>query len=205
MSLSGRSRKPGKVFAIAAAGAVIAAISLVYAWDQNNRYGEVPCADGSAPLTGTGASALIVGFTTMEQAVANSDAIVVADVEKCVKVHSHPKSKEIRLTDIEVTVERSIKGDMPVGGTATVQLVTSGEDADYHVMKAGERYVLFLTFSHATSSYVPVGGPQGRFIIVDGLVYSLDGIHPDLSFINVKVEGQPLDDFLSEIQPLSSQ
>ena len=156
-------------------------------------------------MTGTGASALIVGFTTMEQVVANSDAIVVADVDKCAKVHSHPKSKEIRLTDIEVTVERSIKGDMPVGGTATVQLVTSGEDADYHVMKAGERYVLFLTFSQATSSYVPVGGPQGRFIIVDGLVYSLDGIHPDLGFINVKVEGQPLDDFLSEIRPLSSQ
>lgn len=154
------------------------------------------------PSAGTSASALIVGFTTMEEVVANSDAIVVADVEKCVKVHSHPKSKEVRLTDFELRIERSIKGDMPIGSTTTVQLVTSGEDAEYHLMKAGERYVLFLTFNQVTSSYVPVGGPQGRFIIVDGLVYSLDGIHPDLSFINVKVEGQPLDDFISEIQPL---
>ena len=205
MSSHGRSRKLVTIFALAAAGVVIAAVSMVYAMDQNNRYGEVPCAEDSVPLTGGSTSAPVVGFTTLEEVVANSDAIVVADVENCVKVHSHPKSKEVRLTDIEVTIERSIKGDMPVGGSATVQLVTSGEDAEYHLMKAGERYVLFLTFNQITSSYVPVGGPQGRFMILDGLVYSLDGIHQDLSYINVKVDGEPLDGFLSEIQTLSIQ
>ena len=205
MSSPGRNKKIARIAAVAAASVVIATVSLVYAVDQDNRYGEVPCAEGSAPSIGTSASTLVVGFTTMEEVVANSDAIVVADVEKCVKVHSHPKSKEVRLTDIEVTIGRSIKGDMPAGSIATVQLVTSGEDAEYHLMKAGERYVLFLTFNQVTSSYVPVGGPQGRFMIVDGFVYSLDGIHPDLSFINVKVDGQPLDDFLSDIQSLSIQ
>jgi len=67
-------------------------------------------------------------------------------------------------------------------------------------MQAGERYVLFLTFNQITSSYVPVGGPQGRFVIVDDLVYSLDSIYPNLGYINVKVDGQPLDDFLSEVE-----
>ena len=85
-----------------------------------------------------------------------------------------------------------------------VQLVTTGEDADYHLMKQGERYVLFLTFNQVTSSYVPVGGPQGRFkVSSDGLVYSLDSIYPDMGFINVKVDGQPLGDFLSDIRSLS--
>ena len=197
----GRHKKIARIIAIAAAGAVIATISLAYAMDQINRYGEVSCRDDSAPSSGNSASSLVVGFTTLEEIVANSDAIVIADVDRCVKVHSHPKAKEIRLTDIEVTIGKSIMGDLRPGATVSVQLVTSGEDAEDHVMLAGERYVLFLTFNQITSSYVPVGGPQGRFVIVDDLVYSLDSIYPNLGYINVKVDGQPLDDFLSEIEP----
>ena len=198
----GHHKKIARIIAIAAAGAVITTISLAYAMDQINRYGEVPCREeDSAPSSGNSTSALVVGFTTLEEIVANSDAIVIADVDRCVKVHSHPKAKEIRLTDIEVTIEKSIMGDLRPGATVSVQLVTSGEDAEDHVMLAGERYVLFLTFNQITSSYVPVGGPQGRFVIVDDLVYSLDSIYPNLGYINVKVDGQPLDYFLSEIEP----
>lgn len=205
MSSLGRQKKIARIIAIAVAGVVIASVSVVYAMDQFNRFGEVPCREEDGAFSSSSESALIVGFTTLEEVVGNSDAIVVADVQKCVKVHSHPKSKEIRLTDFDVTVENSVKGDLPIGRTLTVQLVTSGEDAEYHLMKAGERYVLFLTFNQITSSYVPVGGPQGRFKVVEGLVYSLDGIYPDLSFIRVKVDGQPLDDFLSEIQSAFDQ
>lgn len=197
----GHHKKIARIVAIAAAGAVIATISLAYAMDQNNRYGEVPCCEeDNTPSSDNSASSLVVGFTALEEIVANSDAIVIADVDRCAKVHSHPKAKEIRLTDIEVTIEKSITGNLRSSETVSVQLVTSGEDAEDHLMQAGERYVLFLTFNQITSSYVPVGGPQGRFVIVDDLVYSLDSIYPNLGYINVKVDGQPLDDFLSEVE-----
>ncbi|HKU49743.1 MAG TPA: hypothetical protein VJP79_07315 [Nitrososphaera sp.] len=224
MSIPSGSKKLVRAVAIAAAGAVIATIGVAYALDQINRYGDVPCnppavsqksigqADNNDDNKNNKAAALVVGFTTLEEIVENSDAIVIADVDSCVKVHSHPKSKEIRLTDFEVTVTQLIIGGgggdddslLSPGKTLMVQLVTTGEDADYHLMKQGERYVLFLTFNQVTSSYVPVGGPQGRFkVSSDGLVYSLDSIYPDMGFINVKVDGQPLGDFLSDIRSLS--
>ncbi len=189
--------------AIVVAGVIVATGSLAYTTDQINRYGDVPCPSAAAP-SGNGASAMSVGFTTMEEIVSNAEAIVVSYVDGCSKVHSHPKSREIRLTDFEVKIVKSVKGNIPVGKTITVQLVTSGEDWDYHLMNTGERYVLFLTFNQITSSYVPVGGPQGRFLIGEGdLVYSLDGIYPDMSFISVKVDGQPLEEFLSGVQSKS--
>ena len=204
MNLPGRSKKLAKIIAISAAGVLVATLGAAYALDQINRYGDVPCREEDAqPSLGNKAAALTVGFTTLEEIVANSDAIVVADVDRCVKVHSHPKSKEVRLTDFEVTIEKTIRGDLPEGRTVIVQLVTSGEDSDYHIMKAGERYVLFLTFTQITSNYVPVGGPQGRFLIDNDLVYSLDGIYSDLDFLKVNVDAMPLDDFVTESQSLS--
>lgn len=203
--MPGRRKKLAKVIALSAAGALVATLGVAYALDQINRYGEVPCVQQvSAASTVGRAAALVVGFTTLEEIVENSDSIVIAQVDQCVKVHSHPKAKEIRLTDFEVTVEKTIRGDISEGKIVTVQLVTSGEDADYHVMKAGDRYVLFLTFNEITSSYVPVGGPQGRFLIDNSnRVYSLGNIYPDLGFLAVKVDGTPLEDFVKEIQSMT--
>lgn len=204
MSLPGGRKKAAKIAAIAAAAVVIATFSLAYAVDQNNRYGEVPCPQEASLSSGiNSASAMTIGFTTLQEIVSNADVIAVADVENCVKVHSHPKAREIRLTDFNVRVTEIVKGDLPVGNPVAVQLVTSGSDADYHVMKTGERYVLFLVSNQVTASYSPVGGPQGRFLINDDHVYSMDAVHPDVGFINVSVDGQPLDDFISEIRAAS--
>ena len=203
--MSGQNKKSLKIMALAAAGAIVAAASLAYAMDQNSRYGEVPCPAAGSATSGNTASAATVGFTKLEEIVANSDAIIIADADRCVKVHSHPKDKEIRLTDIEVTTEEVIMGDLQVGRPVTVQLVTSGEGAEDHPMQAGERYILFLTFNPITSSYVPVGGPQGRFFISDDHVYSLDSKYPDLAYINVKMDGEPLDGFVSQIRIMTGQ
>jgi hypothetical protein len=197
-----RSRK---IIALVAAGAIVAAASLAYAADQNNRYGTVPCPAESAIVSSNIAPTATVGFTKIEEIIANSDAIIIADVDKCVKVHSHPKDKEIRLTDIEVTPEETITGDLQAGKPVTVQLVTSGEGAEDHPMHEGERYILFLTFNQITSSYVPVGGPQGRFLIADDRVYSMDSKYPNLTYINVKMNGEPLDDLVSRIRTITGQ
>jgi hypothetical protein len=200
---AGRKRL-ATVIAIVAAGAVVATFGTAYTLDQINRYGEVPCPEGmNASTGGNSASAMIIGFTSLDEIISNSDVIAVADVDKCAKVHSHPKAREIRLTDFEVRVVKIVKGDLPEGGKVTVQLLTSGSDADYHVMKAGEQYVLFLSYNQVTSAYSPVGGPQGRFLVKDGQVYSMDAVHSDLGFINVTVDGQALDDFLSDVQGAS--
>ncbi len=193
-----------KVIAIVAAGAVVATFAIAYALDQTNRYGEVPCPKGTNASTGgNSASAMTIGFTRLDEIMSNADVIAVADVDKCVKVHSHPKAREIRLTDFEVRVAKIVKGDLPEGSTVAVQLLTSGSDADYHVMKAGEQYVLFLTYNQVTSAYSPVGGPQGRFLVKDDRGYSMDAVHSDLDFINVTIDGRPLDDFLSDVQGVS--
>jgi hypothetical protein len=183
---------------------MIVAASLAYAMDQNSRYGEVPC-PANVQAASNNPSAATVGFTRIEEIVANSDAIIMADVDRCVKVHSHPKDKEIRLTDIEVTNKQVIMGDLQPGRPVTVQLVTSGQGAEDHPMQAGEKYILFLTFNQITSSYVPVGGPQGRFIVVDDRVYSLDSKYPNLDYINVKLDGEPLDDFALQIRAMTGQ
>jgi hypothetical protein len=193
-----------KAILIAAAVVVATGISLAYMIDQINRYGEVPCPAEVATLDSYKASATAVGFTRLEEIVANSDAIIIADVERCVKVHSHPKDKEIRLTDIELAIGKVIIGEVQAGSSVTVQLVTSGEDAD-HLMQPGERYLLFLTFNRITSSYVPVGGPQGRFVIVDERAYSLDRIDPNLDYINVKMDGMPLDDLVAQLHAMTGQ
>ncbi len=198
MPFAAPGTKTAKYLVFVIAGGLIAVASAVYAVDQNNRYGEVPCGAQPMPAT-TGGSALVVGFTSLHEIASNSEAIVVAHVDECEKVHSHPKSRDLRLTDIKVTVEKQVSGSMSEGSAATVELVSSGSDADPHIMVQGERYVLFLAYNQITQSYFPVGGPQGRFQIVDGRVYSLDQLYPDGGFIQVKVSGQPLDEFLAAV------
>jgi hypothetical protein len=193
--------KTAKYLAFAIAGGLVAVAAAVYAIDQNNRYGDVPCSVPAATSTPGGSAA--AGFTSLHEIASNSEAIVVAKVDECEKVHSHPKSKDLRLTDVKVTVERQVSGSIPEGSATTVELVSSGSDADPHIMVQGERYVLFLAYNQITQSYFPVGGPQGRFQIVDGKVYSLDQLYPNTGFIQVKVDGQPLDEFLAAVKAAS--
>lgn len=191
--------KARRFFVAAAAGALVAIAIAVYVIDQNNRYGDVPCSV-AVPAAAGGGSAVSVGFTTLKEIASNSDAIIIARVGECEKVHSHPKSKELRLADISVTAEETVVGSISKGYSTTVELVSSGPDRDPHIMKPGERYVLFLAYNEITQSYFPVGGPQGRFQIVDDKVYSLDGLYPELGFIRVKVHGQPIEEFLSAVR-----
>jgi hypothetical protein len=204
MSLSRRGTTFAKVLAIAGAGSILAMFGLVYAIDQNNRFGEVPCTetDGKAS-TDSSALAQWVGYSSLKEMVGNADAIVVAKVDGCVKVYSHPKSKDLRLTNFGFVVEDSMKGTFSEGERVTVDFLSSGLDSERHLMKADERYVLFLAFNQITESYFPVGGPQGRFQVIDDQVYSLDNYYADLDFINVKVDGEPLGHFVSRIRTMT--
>jgi hypothetical protein len=188
------------VFAVA--GALVALASALYAIDQNNRYGDVPCSAQAAPAP-SGGSASVVGFANLHEIASNSDAIVVAQVVECEKIHSHPKSRELRLTDVRVAVEKRISGSISEGSTTSAEMVSSGSDADPHIMLQGERYVLFLAYNQVTQSYFPVGGPQGRFQIVDDKAYSLDKLYPNAGYIQVKVDGQRLDEFLAAVSAAS--
>jgi hypothetical protein len=179
---------------------------LVYAIDQNSRFGEVPCTetDGTASAD---SSALVqwVAYGSLKEMVGNADAVVVAKVDGCVKVYSHPKSRDLRLTSFGFVVEDPMKGTFSEGERVTVDFLSSGLHSGKHLMKADERYVLFLVFNHVTESYFPVGGPQGRFQVVDDQVYSLDNQYADLDFINVKVDGEPLDDFVSRVRTTTTK
>ncbi|HEX7034084.1 MAG TPA: hypothetical protein VF172_13880, partial [Nitrososphaera sp.] len=90
------------------------------------------------------AFAQLVAYSTLQDLVKDADVIVVGKVTSCIGIRGHPNAPNLELTDFNVTVERVIAGNVGAGDSLTVQLFTSGSEADFHIMNVGERYVLFL-------------------------------------------------------------
>lgn len=103
-----------------------------------------------------------------------------------------------------VTVEKAIKGNLKNGDVIT-QLQIADIDPAQHVvdsdvaMKTGEEYILFLKYTPETNTYFSVGGPQGRFLIQNSMIYSMDNIDARANWIHVKITDKPLADYESDI------
>ncbi len=82
------------------------------------------------------------------------------------------------------------------------------------LLRVGEKYVLFLSSCSSSESrpvceplptppnetYQILGGPQGKFLVSKGLVFSLSILHPETDGgLGVDVNGQPLEAFLSGV------
>jgi hypothetical protein len=115
----------------------------------------------------------------------------------------HPNAEDTPLTDFNVTIERSMKGKLNVGDT--IKISQFGGPAPYAIsegdpiMKAGEEYVMFLVYDPTLETYGYLGGPQGKFLVKESKVYSMDNVDPQADFVQIKVKGKPIDEFSADI------
>jgi hypothetical protein len=60
-------------------------------------------------------------------------------------------------------------------------------------MQIGDRVILFLNFDPENGIYGTLGGPEGRLIVTNHLVYSLNVLYPDrnIDIINWRISGLP--------------
>lgn len=148
---------------------------------------------------------MLIAYPYLGKLAGDAKAIVVGKVSDIRGIRVDDSTK-IPFTDFTVSVESSIKGGLQRGdkiivgqlGSTQFTNATSDEDA---LMKVVERYVLFLDYDPNTKVYYPLGGPQGRYLLDENnLVYDMNVVsHGKYSFIEVKADGKPLNDFTKEI------
>ena len=127
-------------------------------------------------------------YQDISELILDADLIAYGEIDRVVEV----QKINISHTDFGFRINQLLKGDetkeavihqLGAAGIATV--------IDDPVFEQGEEYILFL---HKTEAgiYCVLGGPQGRFKVADGKVYSMDNIisyqvliSPELSFNGV--------------------
>ncbi len=79
------------------------------------------------------------------------------------------------------------------------------------VLSVGQQYVLFLWHCGQVCSVVPEpsyaipGGPQGKFLLQNGLVYGMKTLYPqEDSWLRIDANGVPLDQFTLAVQDETS-
>lgn len=137
----------------------------------------------------------------------NSDLIALVSIQEPEKDGSY-KISSIRMTQFPAAVVERYYGEEE----QEIKIVMTGgidesekkiyEIADDPLMKAEEEYLIFAR-KNEDGTYTILGGPQGRFVLEDGKVYSLNVANeqvkkadPNASF---RVDGVEKADFLEEI------
>ena len=140
-------------------------------------------------------------YPYLENMTSDSTDIIKA---KITSVKESYTVDDVPVIKFGVTVEKAIKGNLKNGDVIT-QLQIADIDPAQHVvdsdvaMKTGEEYILFLKYTPETNTYFSVGGPQGRFLIQNSMIYSMDNIDARANWIHVKMTDKPLADYESEI------
>jgi len=119
---------------------------------------------------------------------------------------SEPTSAPLLLTNYTIKIEEIIKG---YEDSEIINVRMTGGRLDGKVisvrgcplMKKGETVILFLK-RFAKDNYYVIGGPQGRFIIKGGKVYSLGEIYPSAKKYtsHLKTNGIPIREFIESIE-----
>ncbi len=143
------------------------------------------------------------GYPDLESLTKQADYVVLGKLETMTGTRNHPNSEHTPLTDFDVTVVNVMKGDLPAG--EKIRVSQFGGPAPYAriegdpIMKAGEEYVMFLVYDSTLDAYGYLGGPQGKFLVKESKVYSMDNVDPEADFVEIKVKDKPLNDFRTEI------
>ncbi len=145
----------------------------------------------------------------------DSDAVILGKVVKLIANYTGIDSAGSIYyagTVFQVNLGSRVKGLTPE--TLYVADFPSGDS----MVTIGQDYVLFLTNSWKCAPSPPsppcvlpptplkttyhiVGGPQGKFLVVEGRVYGYKSLFPDKdSWLSVDANGIPLGDFLSQVR-----
>jgi hypothetical protein len=102
------------------------------------------------------------------------------------------------VSPIKGTYKGSILRILQTGGTIgnVVQ-----EVMDDPMMILNQTYIVFLTYNQDSNTYSTLSGPEGRFVVSNGLVYSLNVLYPErVTTLPWKVSGVPLSEFILHLQ-----
>lgn len=147
-------------------------------------------------------------YESIEEISTEADLIVVGTVEGILEVTSRLVAELrggpyfIYYTDFAFSVEQVLKGPQDATEVMIHQTGAEGklEVSDDPLLKPGDEYVMFL-HEYETGKYYIMGGPQGRFPIIEGEVFSMDYILPvvlDL-WLELGVEGMEKESFLESV------
>jgi hypothetical protein len=146
-------------------------------------------------------------YTNLEDLSRDADLIAYGEIESVIEVKEqivghNPKGNNIHYyTDFSFSINQLLKGDM-IEEAVIHQMGAAGKMVVHEdpLFQQGEKYILFL---HKTESgvYYVLSGPQGRFKVDDGKVFSMDNIDGDNSFISPELSynGMDLEDFIGDI------
>ena len=110
----------------------------------------------------------------------------------------------LTFTDFNFRIEQTLHGE----GREEMVIVhqtggTSGgvttEIKDDPLLQIGERYILFVTQA-PSGKYFVAGGPTGRFVVRGDRVSSLSLIYPGRGINDMRVNNEPLADFIRRTQ-----
>lgn len=130
---------------------------------------------------------------------------------KIIDIDHTEERNSLVITYYNFKVDQSLKGDLKSGdmiiitqggGETPTEIVAVEDDP---LIKVGEEFVGFLIYSPDLDVYPIAGGPQGRFLIQNNLVNSLDTVDEKTAWIPVKVHSKNLDQFIQEISEQSEK
>ncbi|MCX5995918.1 MAG: hypothetical protein NTV59_07995 [Chloroflexi bacterium] len=139
-------------------------------------------------------------YDDFEEITATADLVVVGNIDRVVAEMSEGGTPG---TEFSFDVDSVLKGEQ-VTQIVICQLGAAGELEAYDdpLFSSGERYILFLREGEPGKYYV-LGGPQGRFMIVGNLVFSMDNVLLDRVYVGaLEVNGLPKEAFIDSISEI---
>jgi hypothetical protein len=146
-------------------------------------------------------------YANMEELSREADLIAYGEIDRVIEVQEqivghNPKGDMIHYyTNFNFKISQVLKGD-GIEEAVIHQMGAAGKMVvpDDPMFKKGEEYVLFLHKTE-TGIYFVLGGPQGRFMVDGGKVFSMDNIIGDKVFLSddLSYNGIELDDFMGDI------
>lgn len=156
------------------------------------------------------------GYNDFEEMISDSfiTFIVVGEIENIASITKEELLETERgvvydyYTDFNFRIDTLLRGEKD---TKSISLRQTGapdkfELSEDPLFKSGETYILFLHEYSEGKAFV-VGGPAGRFRIIDGNVYSMNYLlPPDACFVSNGLDTNSItkDDFISMINELST-
>lgn len=162
----------------------------------------------SGAMLGEAGASWAESYASIEHLSAVADLIAVGTVKGVVEVTGDVIGEDRRgprilyFTDSAFSVEQVLKGPQDVREVLIHQTGAAGkyEIRDAPLLKRGDKYVLFL-HEYETGKCSILGGPQGRFQIIEGEVFSMDNILPGVVFLSpgLAVQAVEKESFLESV------
>lgn len=147
-------------------------------------------------------------YQNIEELTGSSDLVVKGTIVDSISYEyklSEPTFTPLLLTNYTFKIEQVIKGDLDrdlitikmTGGTLNGRTVVFRGDP---LMKKGDTVILFLR-KYTPDNYYILGGPQGRFVIQKGKVYSLGEVDKSAEALtsHLKTGGISVNQFINSI------